>query len=163
MAPHRPPSLNRRRLLRFALVGITGSVAYYLLVLLMVEGLHTSVMTGTSIAFVVVVLQNYFLHYAWTFSSTAMHVKALPQFFLMSATGFGINWATMFAGVEWLKFNYLLVQVAAIGAVVAWNVLITHFVIFREDLVAWRGDSAKGSTGRPPQPAEAAQDSSSPS
>ncbi len=111
-------------------------------------------MIATTIAFVVVVLHNYFLHYLWTLASTTMHVKAPPQVFSMSATRFGINWANMFAGVEWLKFKCLLVQAAAIGAVVAWNVLITHLVIFREDRVDRRGYSAKAPIGRPPQSAE---------
>jgi putative flippase GtrA len=151
-----------RRLAKFVLVGMGGAVVFYLLLLLMVEGLRIGVMTATGIAFVVVVLQTYWLHYAWTFNSAALHVKVLPRFFLMSGTGFGINWSIMFVGVELLGFNYLLIQTAAIGAVVTWNFLITHLIIFRDDLDR-RSHLRRNAVSSSSKPVEKIQGNSSPS
>ena len=127
-------NLDWNGLLRFAIVGVGGTLSYYALLIVLVEFLRVGVMVATSIAFVVVVLQNYALHYVWTFQSAASHATRLPQFVAMSATGFALNWLLMYAGVEIFSINYLLVQAAAVAAVVAWNLAITHLFIFKADI-----------------------------
>lgn len=106
---------------RFALVGLAGSLVYFALLWSMVDLLGWPVMLATCCAFLLVVAENYLLHRAWTFHSTAPHGQALPGFLLLSVLGFCVNGAVMALGVEWLELNYLAVQLAAIGAVVACN------------------------------------------
>jgi putative flippase GtrA len=119
------------KLARFGIVGAAGAAAYFLLLAALVEGLGVPVMAATSIAFVLVVLQNYACHYRWTFAADAPHARALPQFFAMSAAGFAINWLIMAAGTRGLALDYLVVQAVAIVAVLAWNAAVSHFVVFR--------------------------------
>ncbi|MET0980486.1 MAG: GtrA family protein [Telluria sp.] len=110
-----------RSLARFALVGLAGSLVYFVLLWSMVDLLGWPVMLASSSAFLLVVVENYLLHRAWTFRSTAPHGQALPGFVLVSAAGFCVNGAVMVLGVEWLGLNYLAVQPVAIGTVVACN------------------------------------------
>lgn len=117
-------------LTRYAAVGIGGAASYYVLLLGMVELLGITVMIATSIAFVLVVLQNYVLHRKWTFRSDAPHGTALPLFLGMSLAGFAINWSLMHLGVQRLFIDYRLVQGVAIVAVVVWNFVISRLVIF---------------------------------
>lgn len=117
------------RLTRFVLVGVLGTLAYYASLAVLVEVCGLPVMLSTSIAFVLVTLENYLLHRGWTFRSEAAHGEALPRFLLMSAAGFAINWMVMSLGVG-LGFHYLLVQGAAIAAIVAWNFAISSYWIF---------------------------------
>ena len=72
--------------------------------------LDIPVLLATSIAFVFVTIENYLLHYKWTFRSSNAHTIAVPRFMLMIAGGFIINFVIMFAGVKLLDFNYLLVR-----------------------------------------------------
>lgn len=111
----------RGALLRFALVGLAGSLVYFALLWSLVDVLHWPVVPASCCAFVLVVVENYLLHRAWTFRSQAPHGRALPEFMLASVLGFGVNAAVMALGVAWLGLNYLAVQLLAICTVVACN------------------------------------------
>ena len=121
------------RLVRFALVGVTGALVYYAFLCLLVEVAHVPVMASTCCAFLFVVLENYLMHYLWTFRSATPHRKALPRFLFMSAVGFSLNGAIMLVGVEVLTFNYLAVQGVAVAVVVLWNFILAHYWIFKRD------------------------------
>ena len=88
-------------------------------------------LAATSIAFLLVCIENYTLHYVWTFGSDKAHTTAFPRFLLMSLIGFCINWVVMFLGVEKLALHYLLIQAFAIAAVVAWNFMLSSYWVFR--------------------------------
>ena len=108
-------------LLRFALVGGAGSLAYVVLLWSMVDVLGWPVVPASCAAFLPVVVQNYVLHRAWTFRSGAPHGQALPEFLLVSLAGLGINAGLMALGAGWLGLHYIAVQLVAIGTVVACN------------------------------------------
>jgi putative flippase GtrA len=122
--------VTARRLARFAVVGLFGTGTYYLALLAMVEWLVFPVMLATSCAFLIVTVQNYVLHYRWTFASTNAHRAAFPRFLIMNAAGFVINWTMMFVVHEVLGVHYLLAQAAAIAAVVVWNLTLSTYWIF---------------------------------
>ena len=117
---------------RYVVVGILGTLVYYLVLWLLVEIVGIRVLIASSIAFILVVLENYVLHYFWTFSSSAHHMKALPKFSLMSVAGFWLNFGIMLVGVEYLGLGYMWVQAVAIALVVAWNFVISiRWIFFR--------------------------------
>lgn len=118
------------RLVRYAAVGSAGAASFFVVLLLLVEVAGAGVMLSTSVAFVLVVLQNYVLHRGWTFESEAPHGRALPQFFAMSGAGFAINWCVMYVGAEVLALDYRVVQAVAIAIVVTWNFLVSRLLIF---------------------------------
>ena len=115
--------LVRFALIRFALVDLAGSLVYLVLLWSLVEALGWPVVPASCCAFLLVVLENYLLHRAWTFRSSVPHRQALPAFLFASMTGLCINGAVMRLGVEWLGLHYLAVQLAALSMVVACNFL----------------------------------------
>ena len=121
-----------KRLIRFGMVGALATGVYYGLLWVMVEIFAISILVATSAAFIFVTIENYILHYTWTFRSTNAHAETFPRFLIMNIVGFGINWLVMFAGVVIAGFNYLGVQALAITLVVAWNLALSHFWIFRK-------------------------------
>ena len=123
---------DARRLIRFGMVGALASGVYYALLWIMVEIFSVSILVATSAAFIFVTIENYILHYTWTFRSTNAHAEAFPRFLVMNLVGFGINWLVMYAGAVVAGFNYLVVQALAITMVVIWNLTLSHFWIFRE-------------------------------
>ena len=127
------PKSSITRLVRFALVGVTGALVYYAFLCLLVEVAHMPVMTSTCSAFLFVSFENYFMHYLWTFRSATPHRKSLPRFLFMSAVGFSLNGVIMFVGVECFTFNYLAVQGVAVAVVVLWNFTLANYWIFRRD------------------------------
>lgn len=117
---------------RFIAVGLLGAAVYYSVLWGLVEKLGMSVLVATSVAFILVTVENYVLHYSWTFASARSHVVAFPKFAFMNIVGFSMNFAIMAAGLHWLNLNYLLLQAIAISAVVAWNFMVSSYWIFRE-------------------------------
>jgi len=123
---------NAAWLARFSAVGLVGATVYYSALWAMVEKLGLPVLVATSIAFVLVTIENYALHHRWTFASIHSHAVAFPRFVFMNIVGFWINFGIMAAGLRYLSLSYLLVQAFAIVAVVAWNFVVSSYWIFRE-------------------------------
>jgi putative flippase GtrA len=118
-------------LVRFALVGLAGTLVYFALLGALVELLHWPVMQATCGAFVLVVAENYLLHRYWSFRSAAPHSQALPGFVLVSVLGFCVNGAVMAVGVQHYGLNYLAVQAVAIAMVVSCNFIGASWVFRR--------------------------------
>lgn len=110
-----------RRFVTFAGVGLVGTGAHFLILLVWVEGAGLPPLSGTAIGFVTGALVNYWLNYRFTFRSTAFHRAALPKFMLVAAVGFCLNLFFMMAGTRWTPLHYLVVQVLATGAVLFWG------------------------------------------
>lgn len=122
---------TRKRLVRFALVGGSSAGLYFLLLYVGVDLLKVDATLASSITYLVVITYNYLMHYSWTFEATGPHASALRRFLLMNLVGFFLNAAIMFVGVTLLELNYLLVQAAAIAAVIAWNYCMYGLWVFR--------------------------------
>jgi putative flippase GtrA len=129
-------ALDWGRLVRFGLVGTFGAGVYFGMLWLLVDGLGIGVLVSTSISFVLVTLQQYFLHFHWTWVSDREHGAALPRFAFMNIAGFWINWTIMYVGVTYTAVHYLLVQAVAVTAIVIWNYLLSHYWIFRPKRVS---------------------------
>lgn len=121
-------NIDIMKLGRFGFVGGLGTIVYFLSLWLMVEEFHISVMLATSLSFILVIVENYVLHYHWTFGSNRSHRSAFPRFLLMSVTGFSINWGIMYIGTVGLNYNYLLVQTLSITVIVIWNLVISTYI-----------------------------------
>lgn len=123
-------TLSVAQVFKFGVVGSFGALTYYSLLLGMVELWNVPVLVATSIAFALVVIETYILHYHWTFRSDAAHSAVAPRFVFMTVTGFFLNFAIMYVGVTLARINYLVVQTLAIGVVVTWNFLVSWFWVF---------------------------------
>lgn len=126
-----PSNAKVARLAKFVTVGILGTGIYYAILCSLVELLGIPVLIVTSIAFLLVCLENYILHYVWTFNVKGGHTFPFPRFIFMNFIGFWLNWGMMFFGVKMLFLNYLLVQAVAIVTVVSWNFTLCSLWIFR--------------------------------
>jgi putative flippase GtrA len=114
--------------LRFALVGLAGAAMYYALLWSMVELGGMPALAASSLAFALVVAENYLLHRRWTFDSRAPHRQAFPRFVLMALCGAAVNAAAMAACLT-LGWHYLLAQALALLLVVACNVAGTWMIL----------------------------------
>lgn len=129
------PSLFRTkvtRLFRFASVGLLGAIVYYSVLWTMVEMLVVPVLVATNIAFLLVTIENYVLHYKWTFVSSNRHAIVFPRFLFMNIIGFWINWGVMASGLLYSSLNYLILQSFSIITVVTWNFILSSYWIFKD-------------------------------
>jgi putative flippase GtrA len=129
-------------LARFAFVGLSGAAVYIALLRGLVELGGMRPLAASSLAFALVVVENYLLHRRWTFTSRVPHRQALPRFVLMACCGGTVN-GTVMAVFLRLGWHYLLAQVLALVAVVTCNFVGT-LLIFRGRGFAHRNDLAGG-------------------
>jgi putative flippase GtrA len=118
--------------LRFALVGIAGTGAHYMVLWALVEQAKVPVLIATSMGFVVGALTNYWLNRRYTFTSTASHAAAFPRFLTIAAAGAILNAII----VAWLlarwRVHYLIIQLLATGTVLIWNFLANYLWTFKK-------------------------------
>jgi putative flippase GtrA len=117
---------------RFAGVGVIGTLAHYVTLVLLVEIFGAGPVTASSSGYLVGALINYLLNYFYTFRSNRRHIEALPRFYLVAAVGFVFNGTIMFLLVRLLNVNYLVAQIVATTIVLVWNFIANKIWTFTE-------------------------------
>jgi putative flippase GtrA len=120
-----------RQFLSFALVGVVGTAAHYLVLAILVEIVAAPVLLATTAGFVVGAEINYALNRRFTFVSTSPHHVALPKFLTVAATGALLNAAVVALFVEVALWHYLLAQLLATVTVLGWNFVANLAWTFR--------------------------------
>jgi putative flippase GtrA len=120
-----------RVILRYFLVGGTAAGLYFGIAWLLAVMAGASDVVAANMAFVAVVVWNYFMHYHWTFESERAHSIAAARFCIMNVVGFLLNFAVISIGSRLTPASHFLVQVVAIGLVVVSNLIISTLWVFR--------------------------------
>ena len=107
--------------LRFAGVGAIGTIAHYVLLVILVEVLGVQPVIGSSFGFLLGAAVNYSLNYRYTFASQKQHTETLPKFYLIAAVGFIFNGLIVHTLATVFEVNYLLAQLVATALVLAWG------------------------------------------
>lgn len=118
---------------KYALVGILGTATHLGLLYILVEFARMSPLLSTSIAFVWVVLQTYFLARSWVFRSDKKHSTSLPRFVVVSVTGFFANLGIMYVMVNVLGIWYMAAQTVTIVVIPPFNFLMNRYWTFSQD------------------------------
>jgi len=119
------------RFARFAVVGGGATLLQYLLLVLLVEGLHAAPVAASAAAFSLSALANYWLNYRFTFASRRRHRQTLPRFALVALLGLAINTASFAALLPLLP--YLAAQVIATAVTLIANFTLHHYWIYRRE------------------------------
>ena len=126
------PNTTLRKLTAFGLVGVVGTSAHYLVLVVLVEITGIDPVTATSIGFVVGALVNYVLNRRYTFRSHKAHLDAGPKFFLIAIFTGILNSLLVYAGVSLMGANYLVVQIGATCVVFLANFALNSLWTFKE-------------------------------
>ena len=108
---------------------------------LLFEGYSWGVYASTVVGFVVGLAVNYFLSLLFVFTQAKDRGKgrslgAFVVFGLIGLVGLGLTELGMWAGVEILTWNYMIVKVLVTGAVLFWNYLGRKILIFGRKEIA---------------------------
>jgi putative flippase GtrA len=118
---------------RFGLVGLTGTGFYVMTTLILERYARQSAPLSASIAFVLVVAGNYCVHRTWTFRSKRRHLQAAPRFLATSFGGLALNGLTLTILDRWTTFSEGVTLVAGISVVVMWNYLLNRVWVFAKE------------------------------
>jgi putative flippase GtrA len=129
-----PETINEtfRKLLAFGLVGIIGTSAHYLILIILVEILYADPAVATTLGFLVGAAVNYLLNHRYTFKSTKAHLDTGPKFFLIAIITGILNTLLVYTGVHWINLNYIFVQIVATISVFLANFALNNLWTFHE-------------------------------
>jgi putative flippase GtrA len=105
----------------FALVGVVGTSAHYLLLYQLVESYAVNAVIASGYGAVAGLIVNYGLNYLITFNSQQSHLRTFPKFAVIASIGFGFNMGLMTLLIA--QFYYLYAQILTTLLVLIWNFL----------------------------------------
>jgi putative flippase GtrA len=109
-------------LIRFGGVGGLTTVVYFSLLWLLTRLLSAPMWVLVTLAYLPPLVLAYVLHRSFTFRSQKGHGAAGPRFIVVQLAGLVINSLVIWLGVDVWHFNFVLVQLVAIGI----QVLLTY-------------------------------------
>ena len=126
-----PAGALPRRFASFVLVGAVATLVQYAVLVAGVEWLGMAPPSASALGFCLSFAVNYRLNHRYTFGGRATHRRALGRFLIVAAVGLVINTACMTALVRLPAIHYLVAQLAATLATLAWNFSASHWWAFR--------------------------------
>lgn len=124
-----------QQFIRFALVGVGGTLMHYAILVLLVEFSSLQPFVASSVGAAAGAVVNYFLNYRFTFASQAKHRQTMPKFLLLALLGLVINASLMWLLLTWplaaWQWYYLVAQVAVTLLVLMLNFVANRFWTFR--------------------------------
>ncbi|GLS04009.1 hypothetical protein GCM10007860_11550 [Chitiniphilus shinanonensis] len=111
-----------KQLVRFTLVGATGTAAHFAVLWLLVR-LGMPVVGASTVGMIAGALVNYLLNRAYTFESRQAHRVTAPRYYALVLGLWGLNALLMALMVDAWRWHYLLAQ--AISTVVCF---VAHYL-----------------------------------
>ena len=110
-----------RQFVGFAGVGVIGTAGHYATLIGLVQLAGLIPLLASTAGFVVGAIINYFLNYRFIFRSRKRHIEALSKFLVVATAGLGLNTMAVWFGIDVIRWNYLVAQLAATAIVLVWN------------------------------------------
>lgn len=111
----------RRQFLRFAAVGVSGTLVQYGVLWAGVEVFGIPAAISSGIGYVLGSVVNYLLNYAFTFKSEKSHAEAASKYYAVVGVGWCLNTGLMWLLVHHWGQNYWLAQLFATAVGLVWN------------------------------------------
>ncbi|GIW66726.1 MAG: dolichol monophosphate mannose synthase [Candidatus Parcubacteria bacterium] len=118
-----------KRFIKFIIVGTLGTIINLLFFYLLVKHLSIWYILSAIISFFIAVTNNYLLNQKWTFAGSVQ--SSYLKFVLVSLGGLIVNLIILFLLVEYLRINYLLSQLIAIGLASIFNFYQSQRFVFK--------------------------------
>lgn len=129
------------RFIRFALVGASGTILDFVLLILFKEWLKLPLLLANSLSYSAGIINNYSLNRLWTYPDSRQKRLAwqLGQFAVVSVIGLLLNNLIVLGLEEPLgkllntpRIGYLAAKIVATGLVVFWNFFINRYWTFND-------------------------------
>jgi dolichol-phosphate mannosyltransferase len=114
------------RFVRFAIVGTSGVLVNYIVLITLVEILGFERLIAVALANEVAILSNFFFNNLWTFGDAGRHTPVLVRALRYNVFGLGgllLSVAVLGVLTYGLGLQYLIANAFAIGAAMSWNYL----------------------------------------
>ncbi|MBE9610392.1 GtrA family protein [Chitinilyticum litopenaei] len=124
-----PPGF--RQFLRFALVGVAGTLAQYGVLFVGADLLGASATWSSALGYLLGSVVNYLLNYYFTFASSKSHLEAASKFYVIAGSGWVINTGLMALFAGYWGWHHWLAQLLVTGLCLLWNFAGSKLWAFR--------------------------------
>ena len=121
------------QLFRFSVVGLAGALSYFGVGWFLAEVMGLQKTLAATLAFCLVVAQNYVWHHKWTFSSSTRHIVSGPRFIVATIVGLLTNATVVQLLTSAFDAPILAAQFVAMLFVIASNLALYFVWVFRQD------------------------------
>jgi dolichol-phosphate mannosyltransferase len=137
------PNSRVRRIIRFALVGASGTVVNLLTLTFMVEVIHAPVLLAGAVAIEVSIVSNFIFNHIYTFRVRSSEpglakrdnlrslFNKLGKYNLISLGGATISFTIFAALYQVIGVNYLMADISAIILAMSWNYLMSVKMVWK--------------------------------
>jgi len=115
----------------YAVVGGLGTLAQYVVLVLLVTMMGVSATLASTAGMVVGAIVNYILNCAVVFRGHKNHWETGPKFAMVACCALGVNAMLMHVLCATLALHYLLAQVLASGVVLVISYLLNSVLTFK--------------------------------
>ena len=119
-----------KQFLKFAVVGVMGTIVHYAVLLGLVEVAHLDPVFSSALGAIAGALVNYVLNYHVSFQSTGSHRQLGPKYLVIAFSCFFLNTLFMYLLVDGLSFDYRISQIAVSVVLLIWNFLAARAWVF---------------------------------
>lgn len=120
-----------RQFLRFAVVGVTGTLIQYGILWVGVEIFSKPAALASGVGYAFGSIANYLLNYFFTFASGKTHLETASKYYAVLGVGWFINTGLMGLLVHRLGQNYWMAQVFVTGVGLMWNFVGSRWWAFK--------------------------------
>ena len=113
-----------QEILRFATVGVIGTLVHGGLLIGLVEYLQLEPVYANLFAFAAAFVTSYLGHYYWTYRSTEPHRNTAIKFAVTAISGLLANYVIFLVMIDWLDFHYLWAFAAVLVMIPAGTYLL---------------------------------------
>ena len=120
-----------KQIIKFGLVGVLGTFAHYVVLIIGVDYLKQGILISSSLGFIIGAFINHHFNRQFTFSSEKTYIVTLVQFMISASGLFALNLLVMYLLTDKLSFQYLVAQIITTGIVFFSGFIVNKLFIFK--------------------------------
>lgn len=134
------PDSSAQKIVRFGVVGLSGTVVNLAALTLSIQKGHLSALTADIIALEISIVSNFLLNHWYTFrqkgqGTVASTIKKLGRFNASAATGATIQFMIFSSLLKWLGASYILSALTAIAISLFWNYWMSTYLVWSSSTI----------------------------
>lgn len=123
--------VKNKSIFKYAIVGILGTATHIGILTILVECFSLNPLLGSTLGFLVTLVESYLLNYYWTFKAKTNHAQAISRYFAVSVFGLLLNTLIMYLAIDYFRIWYLYGQILVIFCVPLSNYFLNKIWTFR--------------------------------
>jgi putative flippase GtrA len=121
------------KLFSYGMIGITGTLIHFSVLVLLVELFHLEPVLSSSIGFIITIIVSFYLNRRFTFRATSSKTTVtFIKYTVVSCSGFILNSVIMYGSVHILSLHYSIAQAIVVIVLPISNFLLNNYWTFRE-------------------------------